>query len=79
MQKPRRPSPESIVIMSAVAVIGAVGAWAAGAWNDTTPAQRQTVAEAMPAPAPGQGVAPESDTRADMPDVCSRRVGCLLR
>lgn len=79
MQKSRRLSPESIVIASAVAVIGAVGAWATGAWNDTAPAQRQTVAEAMPAPAPGQGAAPESDTRADIPDVCSRRVGCLLR
>lgn len=79
MQKSIRPSVESLVTAAALAVIGVAGGWAAGAWNDAAPAPRQTVAEAMPTPAPGQGVAPDSDTRADMPDVCSRRVGCLIR
>jgi len=80
MQKSYRPLPESIVIARAVAVIGALGACAAGgAWNDAAQAPRKTLAEAMPAPGARQGGAPKSDTRADMPHVCARPLGCLPR
>lgn len=81
MQKVRRPSPETIIAASALALIAAVGGWAAGGWDTST----QHVAEATPTPGaaesgdPGMGAAPESDARAGMHDVCSRRVGCLLR
>lgn len=74
MQRSRRPSVESFLVGAALATIAGVGGWAAGAWDP--PAQQ--LAETT-TPAPNYGPAPESDARAGVPDVCSRRVGCLLR
>jgi len=86
MRPLRRPSVESVLTASTLALIGLVGGWAAGAWETGAPAREDLarlddamLAQTTPAPAPGYGPAPEPDTRADVPDVCSRRVGCLLR
>lgn len=72
MAKSPRPTLESIVTASALALIGVAGGWAAGLWDAPS-------AKAPPAQAEAYGPAPEADTHAGVPDVCSRRVGCLLR
>jgi hypothetical protein len=74
MAASRRPSVESLITASAFLAIGAVGGWAAGLWD----------AEPEPAPQPptrieAYGPSPETDARAGVPDVCSRRIGCLVR
>lgn len=74
MAASRRPSVHSLITAVAFATIGVVGGWAAGIW-DTPPApQAQT-----PAPIESYGPSPDSDARAGVPDVCSRRIGCLVR
>lgn len=75
MQKVRRLPVGTIVTASALALMAGVGGWAAGSWRASN---LQTAETALP-PVAGEGAAPESDTRAGMHDVCSRRIGCLVR
>lgn len=72
MAAPRRPSLESLITVVAFATIGLVGGWAAGLWDAAPPAQ-------TPASFESYGPSPDSDARAGVPDVCSRRIGCLVR
>ena len=74
MAAARRPSLESLITAVAFATIGVVGGWAAGSWDGAPAPEPRT-----PAPVESYGPSPDSDVRANVPDVCSRRIGCLVR
>jgi hypothetical protein len=74
MAQARRPTLDSMIVAGSLALVGIAGGWAAGAWD--APAEQ---AATTPTEARHLGSAPESDARAGVPDVCSRRVGCLVR
>ncbi len=78
MAASRRPSVESLITAAAFATVGIVGGWAAGLWEAPAPVGAQPVEQAAP-PLGTAGSAPEADARAGVPDVCSRRIGCLVR
>lgn len=75
MQKSRSLSTEQLLAACVLAGIGLIGGWAGGTWNDAAPGAQQ----ASPTQAATYGPEPEADARAGVPDVCSRRIGCLAR